>query len=243
MNERHDREHRRELDRVDELLDLVPAPETPQGLVEGVLASSRAEQERREREFQRLDALLDRMPAPERVVGLAQRVIAATAAERGWIAGAVGGPDSEQSGGEVFDRASGRTSAGSSVGRSWVLAGLLSAAAAVLLSVAQGLFGGSPGDSGTEFVASNDAELVPIHRTDVGADNDAGQVTSPGSLPDDSTRVEQADTTAAADAELLADLAVLEEWELLMDEDLEVLLAELEEVDEWLLQLPEDENG
>ncbi|MEO0649834.1 MAG: hypothetical protein AAFZ65_04060 [Planctomycetota bacterium] len=44
------------------------------------------------------------------------------------------------------------------------------------------------------------------------------------------------------DPDLLRELELLEDWELLVTDDLDVLLAELDEVDELLLNRPDDEE-
>ena len=222
MTKRDDRE--REMERVDDLLAMVPAPEPVDGLAESVIAGTRAEREVIERELERVDLLLDRDPEPTALAGLADRVLAATAAERGLPSA----PVRPGTGGPSRGRGPRRTA-----GPRRLVYASVAAAAALVLSVALGLFDERAVDQPAERIASHDPSTGTPAPIDPVLNNTAG-MTEPG---------QPAPLDPSAEAALLADLAVLEEWDLLMDEDLEVLLAGLEEVDEWLLELAEDENG
>jgi hypothetical protein len=81
-----------------------------------------------------------------------------------------------------------------------------------------------------------------------GADRPADAPTRVASA-DPRPAAEDAAPAAAPDAvpeappELLAELELLEEWELLVPDDLDLLLAELDELDELLLELPETDDA
>lgn len=98
----------------------------------------------------------------------------------------------------------------------------LAAAAAALAVLAPGWFATDDGQQG-------------LPAQPLGAETVA-QVDPPVDAPAEPESSDDLDV----DPELLANLAVLEEWELLMGDELELLLADLEEVDEWLVLLPEN---
>ena len=213
------------IDPLDHLLERLPEPEAPAGLADRVLEAAR------------LDRLLDEVPAPQVPVGLEARVMQRT----------VGIVDTVGTGTR-------RTAAAPRPLLRWLAP---AAAAAVLLVVGGRFLVGSdepvrPGIPGEgNRVAENDP---PIDDGLPGLPEGGELVASvppedlEGSAPEHPTLPEDPGTTlvaAAPEPELLDSLDLLEDWELLMADDLDLLLGSLDEVDQELLLLAaaDEEQG
>lgn len=194
-------------------------------------------------EHRRVDELLDALPAPAVPAGLGERTLAAArsalarenaarenaareeaALDRVLDRLAVDAPPAGLAERVVARAAPPRRRTGGAPRTVWLVP--LAAAATLGLMAWSGLFDRDSGSVEREPVARRPGAVANLDPSiEAGA---TGESSGAAAAPDD---------------ELLEDLAVLEEWELLVDQDLELILADLEEVDEWLLLLTEEESG
>jgi hypothetical protein len=236
----------REANALDALLDRVPTPQIPNGLVERVRNAAHIEREAA------LDSLLELVPAPEIPAQLADRILAALDSERttrprtlrpqfgalryvaaiaATLVVSLGAWRMIADPGTAFtspDERENVASAGDD------RAGLPDVPDVLYVPDAIE----APTGAGTELAdavnTGDGATLDPDTELTINAGSTAGEL---GVAP------ELLDPIALPEAAVLASLDILEDWELLMSEDLDVLLGSLDDADAELLFLLSGDSG
>jgi hypothetical protein len=217
---------------LDALLELTTIDAPPRDLARHVLeglAVSRADAQAAPRRVARtadaqLDHLLERVPAPQTPAALSQRLLLRLAAKRAL-------PEPR------------KVASLAASGSRWHQRTLVRLAAAVVIAGGAGwglwqVLSPKPARNDADNFVDSTKDTPPNNTPqDSGAhDRSAQSVAPPNATPDSLVPK----TMRTADDELLARLDLLESWDLLSDDDLDVLLSSLDPVDEVLLEYKAD---
>jgi hypothetical protein len=215
---------------LDALLELTTIDAPPRDLARHVLeglAAPRAEAQAAPRRVAasadaQLDHLLERVPAPQAPAALSQRLLLRLAAKR------------------AVPQARKVASLAAS-GSRWHQRTLVRLAAAVMIAGGAGwclwqVLSPKPARSDADNFVDGTKDTPPGNTAQ---DRSAQSVAPPNGTPDSLAPK----TMRTADDELLARLDLLESWDLLSDDDLDVLLSSLDPVDEVLLEYKSDAGG
>ena len=207
---------------LDVLLDALPEPVIPAGLSARTRRAVKLERSRS------LDALLDLIPAPEVPANLAQGILATLEAERGAVPGVRGDTP-------ILRPRFGAVRYAAAIAATLVVA----FGAWRLTSNSQPT---DPREAGREGVVQTQPETdsmgagkgaSPRNVVEVaGLENNQGTTPEPEALSAESL----------PDPSVLASLDVLEDWELLMSDDIDLLLGSLDESDAELLFLAAEDD-